>query len=130
MADSPEKIENVVDLEYTKNTTTEPFTMAFAFPRSGAVLIKGALDEVLEYMENNLEGVYHYRLSHWRKGQKRGKWYVQSSKENLFFREEKRGKNKTYTLMCKQLGKDIIVETFETIPHEYIENLDLFQISL
>lgn len=130
MADSPGKIDNVVDLEYTKNTTTEPFTMAFCFPRSGPVLVKGALDEVMEYMEKNLEGVYHYRISHWRKGQKRGKWHVQSSEEKLFFREEKRGKNKTYTLTFRQFGKDITVETFNTIPHEYIASFDLFQIGL
>ena len=130
MADSPEKIDNVVDLEYTKNTTTKPFTMAFAFPRSGPILIKGALNEVLEYMEKNLEGVYHYRISHWRKGQKRGKWYVMSSNENLFFREEKKGKSKSYILVFKQFGKDITVETFNNIPHEYISNFDDFQIGL
>ena len=130
MADSPEKIDNVIDLEYTKDTTTEPFTMSFCFPKSGPVLVKGALDKVIEYMENNLEGVYHYRLSHWRKGQKRGKWYVMSSEEKLFFKEEKKGKSKSYTLTFQQFGKDITVETFKTIPHNYIDSFDLFQVNL
>jgi hypothetical protein len=123
------RLENVIDLGYDQEHTDQPFTMAFAYPKSGPILIKGAFESVLEYMENNLVGVYHYRLSHWRKGNKRGRWFVHAQPDTpLIFKEVKRNRVKVYNLIFKQFGKDIVVETFETIPHEYIENFDLFQI--
>lgn len=131
MADSYEKkMENVVDLEYDQTQTNEAFTMAFCYPKSGPILIKGALDTVLKYMKENLNGVYHYRLSHWRKGRKRGKWYIQSEIEKLSFKESRKGGSRTYNLIFNQFGFDVIIETFKTIPHEYINNFDLFQIGL
>ena len=129
MSDEPARLENVVDLGYDQEQTSEPFTMSFCYPRSGPILIKGALDIVLEYMKDNLEGIYHYRLSHWRRGRKRGRWYIQSPPDaDLSFKEIKRGNSKTYNLIFKQFGSDITVDSFESIPHEYIESFDLFQI--
>lgn len=130
MSDEPaNRLENVVDLGYDQESTSEPFTMAFCYPRSGAILIKGALDSVLDHMKQNLEGIYHYRLSHWRRGRKRGRWYIQSPPDtSLSFKEVKRGSNKTYNLLFSQYGRDTIVDSFDSIPHEYIEGFDLFQI--
>jgi hypothetical protein len=132
MPDQPAKrLENVVDLNYDQENTKEPFTMAFVYPRSGSMLIKGALDSVLEYMNENLTGIYHYRLSHWRRGRKRGKWYIQCPSDiDLSFKETKRGKSKTYSLIFKQFGKDVIVNTFDSVPHEYIKDFELFEIGV
>lgn len=129
MSEEPTRLENVIDLEYNQEDTSQPFTMAFCYPRSGPILIKGALDIVLEYMKENLIGIYHYRLSHWRRGRKRGRWYIQSPIDtDLSFKEVKRGNRKTYNLLFKQFGQDVTVGTFESIPHEYIEGFDIFQI--
>lgn len=125
------KLKNVVDLGYDQEKTSEPFTMAFVYPKSGAILIKGSLDVVLEYMTKNLTGIYHYRLSHWRHGRKRGKWYIKSPNDiDLSFKEIKKGKNKTYQLIFKQFGKDITVETFDFMPHKYIKSFELFEIGV
>ena len=128
---APERLENVIDLGYDQEMTKEPFTMAFCYPKSGAILIKGPLDAVKGYMEDNLVGIYHYRLSHWRRGRKRGRWYIENPNDNLLsFKETKKGGIKKYHLMFKNVGVDKIVVTFESMPHNYIEEFDFFQIGI
>jgi hypothetical protein len=124
-------VKNVVDLGYSKEQIKEPFTIAFCYPKSGPVLVKGSLSSVKGYLLENIKGIYHYRLSHWRKGKKRGKWYVSAPPDNrLSFKETRRDGSKKYNLIFRQFGRDITVETFESIPHKYIENFDLFQVGI
>lgn len=131
MTDTVEQLENVIDLGYNQEQTKEPFTMCFAYPKSGPILIKGPLDAVKQYMEDNLEGIYHYRLAHWRRGRVRGRWHIQNpNDDSLSFKESKKGGTKKYNLMFKNFGIDKLVTSFEKMPHDYIEDFDLFQVGI
>ena len=125
------QLDNVVDLGYDKSQIKEPFSMAFCYPKDGPVLIKGARNSVLEYMENHLKGIYHYRLAHWRRGNKRGSWYINKPKDLLLALVEVRSDStKKYELHYTEFGSIITVATFDEIPHEYITDFDLFQIGI
>ena len=126
-----EKFDNVVDLGYDQSQVKEPFTMAFCYPKAGPVLVKGARNSVQEYIHTQLAGIFHYRLAHWRKGAKRGSWFIKKPGEmHLSLKEVQSGREKVYELQFKQFGAIITVAEFEKIPHEYIPDFDLFQVGM
>lgn len=56
----------------------EPFTIIFAYPEDGPIVIKGSERETLNYVNKKL-GICHYQITYWCKGKTLEEWRVNGS---------------------------------------------------
>jgi hypothetical protein len=59
------------------------FTIAFAFPKEGPLVVKGSLKEVQDYIWKSVS-VCHYKITYWDKDRKVNEcWYVNDPTWNI-----------------------------------------------
>ena len=126
----PNLIENVVDLGYDKSNTNQPFTIAFCYPRSGPIVIKGVHSKVRRAMEIMINGTYHYKVTHWRHGYSRGYWAAKPADNlnvELKFIYHSNVPEKRFELVGKANKVSFLISRFNKVPRNYIAEFDVLE---
>jgi len=97
--------------------SSQPFTVAFAFPLEGPVVIKGMLKEVQDYIWHELS-ICHYKVTFWNKRRKINEiWYVNRPDWNILYNIEQSGKrcyvftqDEETMIMLRRMPKHFIKE--------------------
>lgn len=102
-----------------------PYTIAFAFPRAGPIVVKGSLKEVQDYIWNELT-ICHYKITYWDNRRKINEnWYINNNDWNIVYELYDSGKKRyIVTLEERQMF------AFRRLPKHFIEELSCFEKTL
>jgi hypothetical protein len=123
-------IEHEENLGYDRRDS-DPYTIAFCYPKSGPVLVRGGKSRVEKYISDEIQGVFHYRISQFVDGQSTGVWKT-NVPELLFFRRypyvDRHGVSKPREqLLYRDAGNRLqLISTFKRPPHSYIVEFDKY----
>ena len=100
---------------------SQPFSMAFCYPKSGPILIKGMSEEVYNYIDKKV-GPCHYRMVHFGFGDNRGFWRF--NVKNIYLHLQKqRNDHQRYELTMYKNHKEI-KKIIRKVPLKYIKEID------
>lgn len=100
---------------------SQPFTIAFCYPKSGPVMIKGMNKEVENYVKTKVSPC-HYRIALFHNKESRGYWRF--NVEKCFLNKEKY-KNKHERYQLSIFNKDQKKEVWlRKVPQHYLKELD------
>lgn len=85
MHEIKERIKNVVELGEFKPNKQNPCTIIFAYPKEGAIIIKGAYNEVMNYFKENIT-ICHYNITIWNKGNPLSEWDVNDDRWRVIYK--------------------------------------------
>ena len=121
-------MKTVILSEYEKRKGkwggTQPYTIAFCYPRGGLVTVKGMCEEVEKYIENKL-GVCHYRITYWMNGKSRGMWRVNRKDSFLHLTNNNKTKHQRYNLIIFSKGKVIVDKWMRSLPKHFMRELEV-----
>jgi hypothetical protein len=99
-------------------TSSQPFTIAFAFPETGPIVVKGMLKEVQDYIWVNLAKC-HYKVTFWNNQRKMNEnWYVNDPEWTVLCKIEDSGKRR---YIFFHLGEQVFV--LRRMPKHFIKEL-------
>ncbi len=106
---------------------SQPYTMAFCYPKSGPILIKGMGEEVEEYVKRKV-GPCHYRLTFFHNKESRGLWLFNIP--HCFLHKKKyptTGGHERFELSMFNNDNTLFKEYFlRKVPMRYLKELDEF----
>jgi len=105
---------------------SQPYAMAFCYPKSGPILVKGMCEEVEEYVKKKV-GPCHYRMSLFQNKASRGYWMFNI--EGCFLHKKKHPitDHERYELSMYNNDYTVFKECFlRKVPMRYLKELDEF----
>ena len=99
----------------------QPFTIAFAFPKEGPLVIKGMEDKVEEYIHNKLS-VCHYKLTQWNNGKTNEVWQINNPEWTIVPSDESEQRR-----MYSFYWQGIYQFELKRIPKSFINDLEVIE---
>ena len=105
---------------------SQPYTLAFCYPKEGPLLIKGMGEEVEKYVKNKV-GTCHFRITYWMEGKSRGYWRINRSDAYIHLTNDNKDKHQRYHLVIYSDKRVIVDKWMRRVPEHFMRELEVLE---